>query len=332
MPQYVKKALERFNVPHLSHRTDSPLLYTPPSYGKSVQQLPTATDTSPRLPLTDIKWIQQVIGVFLYYARAVDPTMLQALNKYASLQAEPTQNVMKGVERFLQYAATWPVAALVYHACDMRLYVESDASYLCEPHSRSRAGGIHYLGNYGDEEHRPVHINGAIHCISSIIKSVVASAAEAEYAALFLNAQAALGERKTLADMNYPQSATPLVSDNSTAVGITNKTVKQRKSKAIAMRYDWIQDRVEEGDFTAKWGPGRTNLADYFTKPHPVHHYKDMRRTYVHTPSHMSAAHLHTRTGSISDLKGCVDQTGTRTSVPNLTVARDHRRTMSTTV
>lgn len=284
MPKYVTKALERFQVPTLPHRTESPLVYTPPVYGTHTQQLPTAEDTSPPLDAAGTTRIQQIVGVFLYYARAVDPTMLMAMNKFGTVQAKPTQAVKRAVDRFLQYAASNPDAALVYRACDMRLYVESDASYLCEPHSRSRAGGFHYLGNNNDEQARPSQVNGAIHCISTVIKSVVASAAEAEYAALFLNAQAALGERKILADMGYPQAATPLVSDNNTAVGVANQSVKQRKSKAIAMRFDWIQDRVADGDFTASWAPGKGNLADYFTKPHPVHHYKDKRSTYVHTP------------------------------------------------
>ena len=36
MPDYVKKALERFGVTKAAHNTDSPMLYTPPSYGKHV--------------------------------------------------------------------------------------------------------------------------------------------------------------------------------------------------------------------------------------------------------------------------------------------------------
>jgi hypothetical protein len=58
------------------------------------------------------KRIQQILGTFLYYARAVDETMLCALNKMASRQANPTEDLMKDVERFLQYAATNPNAKL----------------------------------------------------------------------------------------------------------------------------------------------------------------------------------------------------------------------------
>jgi hypothetical protein len=190
---------------------------------------------------------------------------------------------MIAVERFLQYAATWPVAVIVYHASDMKLYVESDASYLSEPESRSRAGGFFYLGSANTSLPR-TKVNGAIDCMSSMIKSVVSSAFEAEYAALFLCGQTAQGIRLTLFDLGYPQSATPIISDNVCAVGVANQSVKQRRSKAIDMRFHWIRDRVELGDFTVTWQSGKDNLADYFSKAHPVHHYKAMRSTFVSTP------------------------------------------------
>ncbi|RYG64719.1 hypothetical protein EON64_13405 [archaeon] len=66
------------------------------------------------------------MGVFLYYARAVDPSMLTIINKIGSTQAEPTE---KMTERLLQYAATWPDVSIVYQASDMQLAGYSDASY-----------------------------------------------------------------------------------------------------------------------------------------------------------------------------------------------------------
>ncbi len=279
MPDYVKKALKRFEVVTGARTVDSPLLYTPPSYGKSKQQY-APVDVSRKLNNSEINRLQQIIGVFLYYARAVDSTMLTALSKFGSLQSRGTQDLSDAVDRFLQYAAHWPVATLVYHASDMRLMVESDASYLSEPEARSRAGGLHYLGNYCVDT-QTNRVNGAIECMSTIIKSVVSSAFEAEYAALFMNGQTAQGLRNTLRDLGFPQPATPFISDNACAVGVANRTVKQRRSKAIDMRFHWLRDRVKSGDFTVKWQPGKDNLADYFTKAHPVHHYKAMRSTYV---------------------------------------------------
>jgi hypothetical protein len=280
MPGYVAAALRRFSVDVSCKQTDSPSQYTPPVYG-SAQQL-TTVDSSPSLSPARAKRIQEIVGVFLYYARAVDATMLTALNKIASSQAAPTEALETAVDHFLQYAATWPNAKVLFRSSDMRLIIHSDASYLSESHSRSRAGGIQYLSTNGDPITSPV--NGAIDVMSIIIPAVVASASEAEYAALFINGQSGVSTRNTLTDLGYPQDATPIFADNTTACGIANRSTKLRRSKAIDMRFHWIRDRVQQGQYTVMWRPGDTNLADYFTKTHTARHYREMRATYVADP------------------------------------------------
>jgi hypothetical protein len=47
------------------------------------------------------KNIQQVIGRFLYYSQAVDPTMLITLSSIASKQAGPTKETMIKTHSFL---------------------------------------------------------------------------------------------------------------------------------------------------------------------------------------------------------------------------------------
>ena len=47
------------------------------------------------------------------------------------------------------------------------------------------------------------------------------------------------------------------------------------------MRYHWIQDQVDLGNFTVTWQPGADNLADFFTKAHPVQHHIEMMRIYL---------------------------------------------------
>ena len=99
------------------------------------------------------------------------------------------------------------------------------------------------------------------------------SAAEAEVAALYLNAQEALPIPQCLIDMGHPQPATGIKTDNQTATGILNGTIKQRRSKAIDLRFSWLKDQQEQGQFDIKWVPGKVNLADYFTKHHPGSHH-----------------------------------------------------------
>ena len=97
---------------------------------------------------------------------------------------------MELIKLLLDYVATHPDAILTYKKSDMVLAVHShsDASYLSEPGAWSRAGGHFFLSVDVDEPPN----NGAAHNISSIIKSVISSAEEAELAGLCINVSQAV--------------------------------------------------------------------------------------------------------------------------------------------
>jgi hypothetical protein len=139
------KALQRFTHPSLKTRT-FPHPWTQPDYGATTQNT-IPEDASDPLDKHGIQRLQEIVGTFLFYGRAVDNTMLVALGTIAAAQTNGTETTMHEVVQLLNYAATHPEAAIRYHNSDMILYVHSDASYLSEPKARSRLGGYFYLGN-----------------------------------------------------------------------------------------------------------------------------------------------------------------------------------------
>ena len=90
------------------------------------------TDKADLVDAKSTLYVQQVCGTFLYYAIAVDQTILSALNAISVAQA----NAMGGIVWQLHYAPTQPDATINYHARDMILHVASDACYLCEERAR----------------------------------------------------------------------------------------------------------------------------------------------------------------------------------------------------
>jgi hypothetical protein len=80
------------------------------------RSLPTAqpSSTPPAASKDDKKYIRQVVGVLLYYARAVDPTLLVALSTLASAQATSTAYTMSLVKWLHDYVATQPDTILTY--------------------------------------------------------------------------------------------------------------------------------------------------------------------------------------------------------------------------
>jgi hypothetical protein len=81
-----------------------------------------------------------------------------------------------------------------------------------------------------------------------------------------------------------------MVTDNECARGIANDTVKQKRSKAIDMRFYWIRDRVAQNQFKICWQKGSDNLADYYTKHHPPAHHQRMRSRYLQQEESANAA------------------------------------------
>jgi hypothetical protein len=123
---------------------------------------------------------------------------------------------------------------------------------------------------------------------------VVASAAESEVGACFHNAQSGAPLRVTLTELVHIQPPTPLRTDNSTAFGILNETIKQKRSKAMDMQYHWLTDRVRQKQFDVCWRPGREYLGHYHTKHHSAQHHKYMRGLILH------------QANSLQVLRGCV--------------------------
>ena len=279
MPGYVKEALTRFKVVMPKRAQHQPYPHIERKYG-ATQQYAELEDTSPELNKDEKKFIQEVVGVFLFYARAVDCTMLAALGSIASQQSKPTQQTMEKVKQFLDYAASQEEAIITYRASDMVLAGHSDASYLSETKARSRAGGHFFMS---EDETFPRQ-NGAVLTVAQIIKAVMSSAAEAEIAALYINAREAVPMRQLLEEMGHKQPPTPLQTDNSTALGVVTSTIQPKRTKAMDMRFHWLRCRENQKQFRTYWRQGSTNLGDYVTKHHPSIHHTTVRPLYLTSP------------------------------------------------
>ena len=152
-----------------------------PFYGAAVQYSD-HPDDSPLLLPKSINLVHQIIGTLLYYAIAVDPTMIVAIDTIASQQSKETQTTRAATDWLLNYSASHPNATIRYNTSDMVLQLHSDASYLSEPVARSRIDGHYLLGNQSTEPTKPPltdsPLNGPIHNISKILHNVMAPAAE----------------------------------------------------------------------------------------------------------------------------------------------------------
>ena len=191
--------------------------------------------------------------------------LLVALSAIGSQQAAATEATNEAVHQLLDYCATYPDDGILYRSSDMVLAGHADAGFANETKSRSRAGAHVFLS-----ENDPIpRWNGPLLTIAQIMKYVVSSAAEAEMTALFLTAKEMVPLRNTLTEMGWKQPPSPLQSDNSTAVGMTNSTLIPKKSRSWDLRLNWLRCREAQLQFRTYWDKGANNDGDYSTKHHP---------------------------------------------------------------
>jgi hypothetical protein len=83
MPRYIKAALHKYQHPVPAHPEHSPHTWNPPIYGAKTQFMSDPTP-SPTLSDKDVNKLLQLTGILLYYARAVDTTLIMSINVLAS--------------------------------------------------------------------------------------------------------------------------------------------------------------------------------------------------------------------------------------------------------
>ena len=97
MPGYTEDVLTRFKQARPRTPQDQPHPHVPQNYC-ATRQYAKHQDESPLLDKAGKKFVQEVCGTLLYYARAVDCTMLAAPGSIATQQAIPTANTKRKIK------------------------------------------------------------------------------------------------------------------------------------------------------------------------------------------------------------------------------------------
>jgi hypothetical protein len=134
------------------------------TYNAKAQLTPTA-DTSECIDVHHIRHIQEIVGSLLYHARVVDNKLLVALSAITARQSCATIATTKqAVHLLLDYVATYPSGGIIYQSSNIILCAHSNAGFLNETNSHSRAGA-HIFHSENDPFPQ---FNGAILSIAQI--------------------------------------------------------------------------------------------------------------------------------------------------------------------
>ena len=101
---YMKKKMQEYG--HTMPKRLQPCLYSPePKKYGSEAQAPLPPDATPKLDARGVKRVQKNVGSILYYARAVNMTVLMALSFIAMEQTKATEQTLARCTQLLDYLA-----------------------------------------------------------------------------------------------------------------------------------------------------------------------------------------------------------------------------------
>ena len=121
MPGYDKNQLLEYE--HIMQRVQHCPYATEPKKYDTKAQSPLPQDDTRKLTDKEIKQVQKIVGSILYYARAVDMTVLMALSSIASEQTKGTERTLEKAYQVLDYLASHPDAVVRFRASDMVLNI-----------------------------------------------------------------------------------------------------------------------------------------------------------------------------------------------------------------
>ncbi len=154
MPNYIPAMLSHL-CPSGCGSASSPAIYTSPaSHTDAPSPLLPSTTMSLAVSPAEKTWIQRVVGSLLFYARALDLSILTAVCQLSSYQSNPTQLDLTAAHRLLNYVSSHPNPHKIIHPSSMAQWACTDASFLSRPKSGSVAGCSVGLG---DPPHYPLN-------------------------------------------------------------------------------------------------------------------------------------------------------------------------------
>jgi len=206
-----------------------------------------------------------ILGSLLYIANSYRPDIAYAVSILSQFTSNPSDDHWRGIKRVLRYLNGTKYFGLFFPRFDSKPAVLkgfTDADFAACFTRRSRTGFAFFVGS----------------CLiswSSRKQSVIAlSTCEAEYYALTEGAKEAINLKRLVWEIQnqdaYPDELkldpVTLFCDNQSTIFVSKNPAEHRMMKHVDLRYKWIQERVESGEFEVEYVPTKDQVADLFTK------------------------------------------------------------------
>jgi hypothetical protein len=251
--KYISDLLSRANL------TDSKIVDTP-------TELNTRLTPDDGEPLRDFTLYRHLVGS-LVYLTVTRPDISYAVHQVSQFMAAPRSTHFSAVLRILHYLKGTLFHGLYFSSqSSLQLHAYTDADWAGDPTDRRSTTGYCFL------------LGTSVISWRSKKQTVVArSSTEAEYRALADTTSELLWLRWLLQDMGVSlSSATPVYCDNWSAIQIAHNDVFHERTKHIEIDCHFVRHHLLQGSLQLHSVTSRDQLADIFTKSHPLGRFRDL--------------------------------------------------------
>jgi hypothetical protein len=202
---------------------------------------------------------REAVGKLLYLSIATRPDISYAVGVLCRYNSNPGEQHWQAVTHLLRYLRGTTTLRLMYSP--------TSSPHIFTTHCDSDLGG-----NVDDSRSTAGHVlsigTGAVAWGSRLQRQVSLSSTESEYTTASATGCELMWMRFFLEEIGYnTNSPSPLCMDSASALQVVKNPDHQSTMKHVHRSYNWIRERVAEGDISIQHVPGTENVADIFTKP-----------------------------------------------------------------
>ena len=226
-----------------------------PGSNFGAEGVPVAEGVDPGM--VDIPY-RSLVGSLMYLAVCTRPDLSMAVSALSRYSQNPQMAHWEAAKRVLRYVKGTVGEGLGYSPGEeIAIWGYSDASYGSDEETKKGRSGYVFMSG------------GAAVSWGSKLQEVVAlSSTEAEYMAICHAMQEGLYLRMLQMEMgiNPGESGTLLLVDNQSSIKLAKNPVFHKRSKHIAIRFHFIREKVENGEFSLEFVRTLSMAADQLTK------------------------------------------------------------------
>ncbi len=200
---------------------------------------------------------REAVGSLMYLAVGTRPDISFAVGRASRFLSQPKESDVVAVKRIFRYLRGTINYGIVYEqSAKFDLECFSDSDYAgCPVSRRSTSGFVFKLGS------------GAISWCSQLQKSVVVSTTEAEYVAGAQSVKEMIWIKRLISNLLIKCDSVFLRMDNRSAIRLVENSEPHKRTKHVDIKYHFIREKYEEGNFELTYIPTEDQIADILTKP-----------------------------------------------------------------